>query len=91
MSVVAATDTVLEDGRHVCVLRAGELRPGDVWVKPGRIDLTVLSLNTHPLKAGFVVVHYRIGQSGIEDARAEVAMSFASIVPRVESVQNGAH
>ena len=91
MSITAAPDTVLEDGRAVCIIRAGELRPGDIWVKPGRIDLTVTAVNDNPLKDGFVIVYYRIGGSVITGERGEVAMSFASILPRVETTQNGAH
>lgn len=91
MSVTAATDTVLEDGRAVCVIRAHQLQPGDTWVEHGHVDLCITEVSDHPLWAGFILAYYRIGNSGIPGERAKALMEFISILPRVDTPQNGAH
>jgi hypothetical protein len=82
--ITAAPDTTLQDGREVCVIRARELEPGDVIQALGAMDLIVESVSMHALKAGFVVVHYRVG-SEITGERAKTAEAFVCIKPRTES------
>lgn len=88
MSIISATDTVLQDGRAVCVIRAHQLQAGDVWVEHERVDLHISDVSDHPMKAGFIVAYYRIGHSDITGERTKALMEFISILPRVE---NGAH
>lgn len=85
MSILtAAPDTVLADGRQVCIIRAHQLQPGDVWVEADRIDLSVTSVSDNPIKAGFVVIHYRVGSSRITGERGKTALAFVAIIPRTE-------
>lgn len=91
MSVTAATDTTLPDGRAVCVIRAYQLQPGDIWVEANRIDMRITHVSRHPLKQGWVIAGYQLGNSEIEGERSKALTEFVSILPRVETTQNGAH
>ncbi|HXJ48681.1 MAG TPA: hypothetical protein VNF91_05890 [Candidatus Acidoferrum sp.] len=86
--ITAAPDTVLEDGRAVCIIRAFELQPGDTVVAHGRVDLHVTGLRRYP-RHGLVVADYACTAGS--GARTLVAHSFISILPRVEGTPEGDH
>lgn len=83
MSILtAAPDTVLADGREVCIVRARELQPGDVIQATGAIDLRVTSVGRHPdeFYDAWLWIDYSIGR--VTGSRAMVSDSFVAILPR---------